>query len=110
VTYVTEGQLRGIHRKVSSDPPYRVVYPYHSLRKADAAPLVPGEMTTLTFGLIPTSVVFKRGHRIRVALAGSDKDTFARVPKNQTPVWTVSRSRTSASFIELPVVPRGTVP
>ena len=109
VIYVTEGQLRGIHRKVSSDPPYRVLYPYHSLRKADAAPLVPGEMTTLTFGLIPTSVVFKRGHRIRVALAGADKDTFARLPKDEIPVWTVSRSRASASFIELPVVAPGDV-
>ena len=107
VIYVTEGQLRAIHRKVSTDPPpYKILVPYHSFKKKDAMPLVPGEMAELTFGLHPTSVLVKRGHRIRIAIAGSDKDTFARIPAEGTPVITVARNNQYASHIDLPVVSR----
>jgi putative CocE/NonD family hydrolase len=105
VTYVTEGQLRAIHRKVSIDsPPYSQFVPYHSFKKKDSMPLVPGEIAELTFGLMPTSVLIKKGHRIRIAIAGHDKDTFVRIPLEQTPVITVARNRTNASFVDIPIV------
>jgi uncharacterized protein len=103
VTYVTEGELRGIHRLVT-EAPYRVLYPYHSFRERDAAPMTPGALSELRFGLIPTSVLFQRGHRIRVALAGADKDTFARVPAAGPVTWRISRSASTPSYIELPVI------
>ncbi len=107
-TYVAEGLFRGLHRKISTEaPPYRTLYPYHSFKKQDGAPMVPGQRTTLTFQLIPTSVLFKTGHRIRVAVAGADKDTFQRVPSKGDVKLTVDRSASAGSFIELPVVPRG---
>jgi putative CocE/NonD family hydrolase len=106
-TYVTEGMLRALHRKVSTDrPPYRTVYPYHSFLKKDGQPLVPGEATTLTFQLIPTSVLFQAGHRIRIAIAGADKDTFQRLPAQGAVTITVNRGGEHGSFIDLPVVPR----
>ena len=44
VTYLVEGQLRALHRKVSTDvPPYTQFVPYHSFKKQDGMPLVPGE-------------------------------------------------------------------
>jgi hypothetical protein len=105
VTYVTEGQLRAIHRKVSREPPpYNQLVPYHSFRKKDSKPLVPGELAELSFGLLPTSVLIKKGHGIRVAIAGHDKDTFTRIPQEETPVITVARNRINASFVELPTV------
>jgi hypothetical protein len=105
VTYVTEGQLRALHRKVSTDdPPYRLQVPYHSFRQADAMPLVPGEVTELTFGLLPTSVLVKKGHRLRVALAGHDNGTFVRIPAEGTPVLTFERNALHASCIDLPIV------
>jgi hypothetical protein len=105
VTYVTEGQLRGLHRKVSADPPpYRILVPYHSFLRKDGAPMVPGQVTTLQFGLIPTSVVFRKGHRIRLALSGADKDTFKRIPETGGAAWTVHHSATHPSYVELPVV------
>jgi uncharacterized protein len=105
VTYLTEGQLRAIHRKVSNDmPPYTSPVPYHTFRKKDAMPLVPGEIAELKFGLLPTSILIKKGHRIRVALAGHDKSVFARIPAEGTPIISVARNRQHASFIELPVV------
>jgi hypothetical protein len=51
-------------------------------------------------------VLIRRGHRIRLAIAGADKDTFRRLPESGDPVLTVGRSRTHASYVELPLVPR----
>lgn len=107
VTYITEGQLRAIHGKVSTEtPPYKLLVPYHSFKKKDAMPLIPGEVAKLTFSLLPTSVLIKKDHRIRIAIAGHDKDTFARIPAEGTPVITVARNKLHASFIDLPVVQR----
>jgi putative CocE/NonD family hydrolase len=105
VTYVTEGQLRAIHRKVSENPPpYKQLTPYHSFKREDSMPLVPGEVTELSFGLLPTSVLIRKGHCIRVAIAGHDKDTFTRIPAEETPVIAVARNKTHASFIDLPII------
>jgi hypothetical protein len=51
------------------------------------------------------SAFIRRGHRIRVAIAGADKDTFRRVPANATPVWQVGYGFAHPSCIQLPVVP-----
>ncbi len=108
VRYLTEGQLRGIQRKISADPPpYNMLIPYHSFKRKDAMPLVPGEIARLNFGLRPISALIKKGHRIRIAIAGADKDSFARIPKEGTPTITVERNRTYASHIDLPVISAG---
>ena len=105
VTYVTEGLLRALHRKVSTDEaPYRLQVPYHSFKLADTMPLIPGEGTELTFGLLPTSVLIRRGHRLRIAIAGHDQGTFVRIPAEATPVITVARNSQHASCIDLPIV------
>jgi putative CocE/NonD family hydrolase len=105
VTYVTEGQLRVIHRKVSADTaPYQLQVPYHTFKKADAMPLIPGEVAEITFGLNPTSVLIKEGHRIRVSIAGHDEGTFPRIPAEGTPILTVARNRVHPSCIDLPIV------
>ncbi len=107
VLYIGEGQLRLLHRKVSDEePPFVTVGPYHSYKEADAEPMVPGELAEVTFSLHPTSVLFRRGHRIRVAIGGADADTFARIPSEGHPVWMVERGPESASHIVLPVIPR----
>ena len=111
VTYVTEGTLRLLQRKVSTDPtPYKQFVPYHSFKKKDASPVVPGRTMELTFGLLPTSMLFKKGHRIRIAVAGHDKSVFARTPSTGTPTITIERSNRHASFIELPVARRASLP
>jgi putative CocE/NonD family hydrolase len=107
VHYVTEGMLRAVHRRISDTaPPYRVLGPYHTYRREDALPLVPGEIAEISFELLPTSVLFRAGHRIRVAVAGADADTFRRIPESGDPVITLARDRVHASHISLPVIPR----
>ncbi|CCC26927.1 conserved hypothetical protein [Mycobacterium tuberculosis variant africanum GM041182] len=81
VAYITEGQLRAIHRRLSDGPPpYRQVVPYRTFASGDAWPLVPGEIARLTFDLLPTSYLFQPGHRIRIAIAGADASHFAILP------------------------------
>lgn len=107
VTYVTEGTLRALHRKISTEtPPYKMLGPYHSFKKKDAMPLVPGQIAELKFGLQPISAMIKKGHRLRIAIAGADKDSFARIPAQGTPTISVARNQKNASWIELPIVSR----
>ncbi len=105
VTYLTEGELRALQRKISTEPsPVKILVPYHSYKKRDAMPLVPGEIAELKFGLQPISVLVKKGHRLRIAIAGHDKGTFIRIPAEGTPTIAVQRSKQNLSSIELPVV------
>ncbi len=103
VGYVSEGVLRATLRRVrpASEAPYALSVPYHSFERADAEPLVPGQATELVFDLQPISHLFRRGHRIRLALAGADRDQFA-APPDPPPVWTFERG--AGSWLELPVV------
>ncbi len=66
--------------------------------------MVPGEVAEIEIGMHPTSVLFKEGHRIRLAIAGADKDTFVRIPEDATPMWTIERTSAHASHLELPIV------
>jgi predicted acyl esterase len=68
-------------------------------------PLVPGEPAELVVELLPVSHLFSKGHRIRLALAGGDRDQFAPIP-GASAHWQVERSADAASRLELPVVPR----
>jgi len=80
VWYVTEGELRALHRKVcTSPPPYHDVVPYHSYLREDACPLPAGEVVELCFDLLPVSYLFQKGHRIRIAIATGDKDNFKEI-------------------------------
>jgi putative CocE/NonD family hydrolase len=103
VAYVTEGMLRALHRR--HDPRARdaLGLPLRSFRRADAEPLVPGEVAELTFDLLPTSYVFPEGHAVRLALAGADADHFARIPAEGGADWRVQRSRAHPSGLLLPV-------
>ena len=107
VHYVTEGELRALHRtwqpaKARTEPALSI--PNRTYRRADAAPLTPGEVVPLTLDLLPVSYEFKKGHRIRVALAGADKDHF-QLLDGPSPTWQIWHTSDQPSHIELPVVP-----
>jgi len=106
VRYVTEGELRALHRRLSNARrPYRSVVPYHTYFRRDAKPLVPGQITQLTFDLLPTSYLFRKGRRLRIAIAGADKDHFDQLD-GPPPTVRVYRSRIDASHIDLPIIVR----
>ncbi|MBY9004927.1 MAG: CocE/NonD family hydrolase [Candidatus Lokiarchaeota archaeon] len=105
ITYITDGEFRVIHRKISSNlPPYKTLIPYHSFLEKDATPLNPGEIAEIKFGLHVTSVLLKKGHRLKIAIAGCDKDTFSRYPSEGRPTINVYHSKSYASYIDIPII------
>ncbi|MDP8256329.1 MAG: CocE/NonD family hydrolase [Candidatus Alcyoniella australis] len=105
VGYVSEGMLRASHRKLCDEPLYTTPAPCHSFLRADAIPLEPGEPTELIFDLQPTSYLFKRGHSLRIAVAGADADHFRPLPGDPS-LLTVHTAPKLASRIVLPLIVR----
>jgi putative CocE/NonD family hydrolase len=104
VTYVTEGVLRALHRKLSDKPPpYPDVTPYRSFKRIDSKLLVPNQIAALTFDLLPTSYLFKQGHRLRIASSGADRDHFA-VNYHTAPKVQFYRDKSYTSHLDLPVI------
>jgi predicted acyl esterase len=66
--------------------------------------MVPGEIAEISFALLPTSVRIPRGHCLRLAIAGHDRDSFARYPVAGTPILDIHRSNAHPSSLTLPIV------
>jgi putative CocE/NonD family hydrolase len=106
IRYVTEGELRALHRKVSTEtPPYRDAIAYHSYLRKDAAPIPAGEIVEVRFDLLPVSYLFKKGHRIRIAVATGDKDNFKQICRPGA-VYELLLGGAHASHVTLPVMDR----
>ena len=104
VTLLTEGGLRLIHRKVSSESPsYPHFGPYHTFEKKDVLPMPVGEVVEVGFECLPLSVRVEKGHALRVAIAGHDKDCFERLPQQGDVTFTIFRATNASSLIELPM-------
>nr|MDO8110494.1 CocE/NonD family hydrolase [Candidatus Sigynarchaeota archaeon] len=102
---ITEGQIRLMHRKVSTAaPPYPLPIPYHSYKRKDALPVVPGELMEVTVALYPTSILLGKGSRLRIAIGGADKDSFSRCPAEGTTTLTVERDIEHPSRVILPIM------
>lgn len=108
VTMLTEGQLRLIHRKVSTEePPYPMFGPYHTFERKDSEPMMPDEFAEVTFSLLPLSIEVKAGHRLRIAISGHDRDNFEPVPCKSNQVYKFKRGQPDGSYIDLPIVRAG---
>jgi predicted acyl esterase len=66
--------------------------------------MVPGQVERVTFRLQPISVMLRKGHRLRLAIAGADDGVLERVPAEGTPTLTIHRDPRSPSLLELPVL------
>ena len=106
VVYLTEGLLRVLHRAVDETPMYKTPGLARSFTRAKGQPLTPGELTEINIDLQPVSALVRTGHRIRIAIAGADKDTFARVPATGTPELDVHYGASAPSYVDLPIIPR----
>ncbi len=105
VSYVTEGQLRLIHRQTADSPIAGDPVPFRTYLRADARALTPGTVVEVTIDLLPTSFVFRTGHAIRVAIAGADAGNFD-VPVPTSPlIFDLHRDTPHPSRIELPTYP-----
>jgi hypothetical protein len=100
-TYLTEGALRlplrGPAGGANTPPGARP-----SFRRADMAPLVPGQTIEVGVPLHVVSARIPARDRLRIAVGGADADTFARYPDDGNPVLTIHRSTAQPSFVDLP--------
>lgn len=107
VLAVTDGCLRLSMRKEADDAPYRHVGVWRSGTTADLAPVVPDEVMEISLDLLPTSWLFRRGHRIRIAVAGADADNFVQVPDDgPAPTFELHHGGDRPAGVDLPVMAR----
>jgi len=98
VAYVTEGQLRALHRR-TTDTRAPLELPRRGFLREQAMPLAAGVVGELAFELLPISWRFEPGHRVRLAIAGGDADHFV---ASRASTLRVHWSRAFPSRIELP--------
>jgi putative CocE/NonD family hydrolase len=101
VTYVTEGQLRLVHRHLAQSAGDGL--PIRSFRRADAVDMTPGEVAEAVFDLLPTSYQFAAGHRIRLAISGHDAANFSQPYPDLPTVYRLHRDSLHPSRLELPI-------
>jgi putative CocE/NonD family hydrolase len=109
-TQVTDARLKASLRKLSKPRYENYGLPYHRSHREDAQPLIQGEPAQLVFAFLPTSHIFKAGHRIRISVAGSDYRERDRTPVFPAPVVTIYNTPSNPSFISLPVIRSKKVP
>jgi putative CocE/NonD family hydrolase len=100
-SYNMHGRLRASLRKEEPAPYNTLGLPYHPFRKADVQPLTPGEPTLLRFDLLPTSFIFKAGHRIQIKLSFADTATPRVTP---APTVSIYHDVMHPSSITLPII------
>jgi len=101
--YVTEGWLNLRHRKVSESPRPHAGPAWHSQAEQDLLEVVPGERMTAALELYPVSVSIGAGSRLRLTVAGTDRDNLYVPERDPAPVLTLFFGGRSGSRLELPV-------
>ncbi len=122
VYYVAESQLRaGWHKETPDDEQVDYLYdvkpdlPWHSFDKADfdPQPFANGQRISIKMDFTPTSWLFKKGHKIRLSIAGADYTNFELHPticpdnelnNCQETVLSIHRGKSSLSELQLPVL------
>lgn len=103
---VTDGHFRFIHRKLHENAPhYKDVVPYHSYLQSDAEMMDTSKVEFVSFDMLPTSHLFKKGHKIQIRLAGVDTYNFKNLYPNGG-AWEIHHDAAHPTHIELPVVDR----
>ena len=122
VYYVTEGKLRaGWHKLYDNNESVNNLYdvkpelPWHSYKKEnyDPAPFANDSIVSLKFALKPHAWKFRKGHKIRVSVAGADNENYEFNPAissdntldNCKPTTLyIHTGKVNNSYLELPVI------
>lgn len=103
VTYITEGMFNPQFRKIAEKPVYQTVYPQHSFKSEDQQAIIPFQFMDVNFDLLPIAYLMKKGHKLRISIAGADEGHFD-FPEHQPTTLQVSCSNANPSFVELPII------
>jgi putative CocE/NonD family hydrolase len=81
VNYVTEAQiLCGNTLSDAQVQKYKTLLPMRTFKKIDYKQFAPGEVREVDLEMFPISYQFKKGHRVRLSIAGRDRDHFKLPP------------------------------
>jgi predicted acyl esterase len=104
---LTEGVILASHRTLGSPPYDNLGLPWLDGRERivrATPPLSAERPALLEFALQPTAARFRKGHRLRLVIAGADAHTNLTVPYEPAPTLTVWSGAATASRLLLPVV------
>ena len=107
-TFVSDGAIRASRRKLSRAPWGDTGLPWHSNKAADDQPLQAGVPARLDFAMMPTSWVFRSGHRLRVSIVNAAGKGFQQPPGTDpaNPAsFEILRGGKYASSVTLPLMP-----
>jgi predicted acyl esterase len=100
-SYNVQGRLRASLRKLH-DPPYNNLgLPWHRSYKEDVTALVSEQPVELEFDILPISLIFKAGHRIRLVINFADRVTPALDPPPKVAIY---HDSIHSSYLTLPVI------
>ncbi len=103
VSVVTEGRLKASIRKTSTAPWNTLGLPWHRGFQEDAQPLMAGEPARLQFAMLPSSWVFKKGHKLQITVTGWDwRERQAPTKKSTIRILNDAQHR---STVQLPYAP-----
>ncbi len=100
-SYNVTGQLRASLRKLQGAPYNNLGLPWHRFNQEDVTSLVPGEPVELEFDILPISMIFKAGHRIRLVITFASRATPELDP---APKVTIFRDSEHSSHLTLPII------
>jgi uncharacterized protein len=107
VVYVTEGELALADRALAprrDNPAWRKLRTPRTFASGSAAPFPLHRPERITFDLLPTSVLFRPGDRIRITIAAADPSSFQLLPPDGQASYLIGDSTAQPSYVELPVV------
>ena len=102
VTYLSEGELRLLHRATASGDCDPAPGTERSFARADARPVTVGEPMRIELSFATTAALVRQGHRVRLSLAGADAGTFPLLSEEPAN-WVVRFGGAEGSTLTLPV-------
>jgi uncharacterized protein len=104
VTYLTEGELRLLHRGAAGSGCDPAPGTARSFNRADARPVTAGEIMHLEIPLASTAALLREGHQLRLSLAGADAGTFPALT-DQPATWTLDYGGEGGASLRVPARP-----
>jgi uncharacterized protein len=107
VTYITEGDLALVDRAevpARDNPAWRKLLVPRTYDRAQASPFPEGKAEPVKFDLLPTSVLFRAGDRIRLTIAAADPSSFELLPPDGNAIYRIGYGAGTPSVLQLPIV------
>jgi putative CocE/NonD family hydrolase len=100
VTYISQGALKLAHRKLAR-PGAPSADPLHSYLRKDMAPMTSGKFEDVAIAISPVAALIRKGHALRVAIAGADDNNLERIPAHGTAAMSIEHG--AFTYVEIPV-------